>query len=83
MVLAGVEDYRSGASRALRRNYLRGMTTITTRHDQRHAAAAAKRVGGYSELIRLSRERARSGSATVVARNPVTGRWSIKSSSNA
>lgn len=56
--------------------YLWSMATITTRQNQRSTALAARRVGGYSELIRLSGERKRS-SAAVVARDASTGRFSI------
>lgn len=56
--------------------YLWIMATITTRQNQRSTASAAKRVGGYSELIRLSGERKRS-SAAVVARDASTGRFTI------
>lgn len=56
--------------------YLWIMATITTRHNQRSTASAAKRVGGYSELIRLSGERKRSSDA-VVARDASTGRFTI------
>ncbi|WP_169474179.1 MULTISPECIES: hypothetical protein [unclassified Novosphingobium] len=58
------------------------MATITTRQNQRHTASAAKRVGGYSELIRLSTERGRSGASMVVSRNSATGRWVVKPSSD-
>lgn len=52
------------------------MGTITTRQNQRDTALAARRVGGYSELIRLSVERTRSSSA-VVTRNAATGQWTV------
>lgn len=58
--------------------YLRTiMGILTTRRDQRHTASAARRVGGYSELIRLSSERARS-SGGVLTRNAATGQWTVK-----
>lgn len=56
------------------------MATITTRQNQRHTAAAARRVGGYSELIRLSAERIRSGSGSTVTRNAKTGQWIVRPS---
>lgn len=52
------------------------MATITTRQNQRSTASAAKRVGGYSELIRLSGERKRSPGA-VVGRDSATGQFVI------
>jgi len=54
------------------------MATITTRQHQRHTAAAARRVGGYSELIRLSAERGHSGAGSMVTRNAITGQWSVR-----
>ena len=58
------------------------MATITTRQHQRHTAAAARRVGGYSELIRLSTERGRSGAGSTVTRNAITGQWSVHPRTN-
>lgn len=52
------------------------MGTITTRQNQRDTASAARRVGGYSELIRLSAERTRSNNGTVT-RNAATGQWTV------
>lgn len=53
------------------------MGTITTRQDQRDTASAARRVGGYTELIRLSGERTRSSNG-MVTRNSATGQWTVK-----
>ena len=52
------------------------MTTITTRRDQRDTAAAARRVGGYDELVRLANERRRVDG--TVTRDAHTGRWSVR-----
>lgn len=52
------------------------MTTITTRRDQRNTAAAARRVGGYGELVRLANERRRVEG--TVTRDAQTGRWSVR-----
>ena len=53
------------------------MTTMTTRRDQRDIAAAARRVGGYDELLRLANERRRLPDSTVT-RDAATGRWSVR-----
>ncbi|MBB3473484.1 hypothetical protein [Sphingomonas sp. BK345] len=53
------------------------MSTITTRRDQRDTAAAARRVGGYQELVRLANERRHSAGGTV-ARDATTGRWGVR-----
>jgi hypothetical protein len=52
------------------------MTTITTRRDQRDTAAAARRVGGYDELIRLAHERRRIDG--TVTRDADTGQWGVR-----
>lgn len=52
------------------------MTTITTRRDQRDTAAAARRVGGYGELVRLAHERRRVDG--TVTRDANTGRWGVR-----
>jgi len=57
--------------------YLECMTTITSRQEQRHTASAARRVGGYSELVRLESERLQRGGGGSVAQNPQTGRFVI------
>lgn len=54
------------------------MATITTRDEQRSTAAAAREVGGYSELVRLAAERGRGGDREIV-RTP-DGDWQVKSS---
>ena len=54
------------------------MATITTRLNQRRTASAARRVGGYSELVRLTAERLRRGRDGVITRNANTGQFSVK-----
>lgn len=54
------------------------MTTVTTRKEQVDTASAAKKVGGYSELVRLAAERAQKGKNSVV-RKDANGRWSVVS----
>ena len=54
------------------------MTTITTRKDQADTASAARKVGGYAELVRLSDERRKEGAASTLSRNSDTGTWSVK-----
>ncbi|CAN5496539.1 hypothetical protein BH10PSE12_BH10PSE12_07910 [soil metagenome] len=55
------------------------MTTITTRKEQRDTASAARKVGGYSELVRLAAEQRKEGPGSTVSRNTKTGLWSVKS----
>lgn len=54
------------------------MSMTTTRRDQRETAAAARRVGGYSELVRLAAERRRQGSGSKIIRDPQTGQWQVR-----
>ncbi len=54
------------------------MTTVTTRKEQSATASAAKKVGGYSELVRLSAARASQGKNSSVVRDTKTGRWDVK-----
>jgi len=54
------------------------MTTVTTRKEQSATASAAKKVGGYSELVRLSAARALQGKNSSVVRDTKTGRWDVK-----
>lgn len=53
------------------------MATITTTREQRETADAARRVGGYRELVRLAAERRRKGAGSTVVRNSENGRWSV------
>lgn len=54
------------------------MATITTRKEQKATASAARKVGGYSELVRLAAERHKEGSSGTLSRNAKTGNWSVK-----
>jgi hypothetical protein len=57
------------------------VATILTPREQSQTASAARKVGGYDELLRLERERrkiARDGSATRVHRDPGTGRFNVE-----
>ena len=56
------------------------MTTITTRKDQTETASAARKVGGYAELIRLASERRKEGRSSTLSRNSDTGKWFVTSS---
>lgn len=44
------------------------MTILTTTRDQIRVGAAAKRAGGYDELIRLDREKRAAGTGAVLTR---------------
>lgn len=55
------------------------MAAITTRRDQRSTASAARKVGGYSELVRLAAEKAERGKGSSVEHDRVTGKWVVKS----
>lgn len=52
------------------------MATITTVPEQRSTASAAKKVGGYSELVRLSNER-QTGANRTVTRDQA-GQWVVR-----
>ena len=54
------------------------MTTITTRREQSDTASAARKVGGYSELVRLAAESRRLGKGSVPKRDGKTGKWSMQ-----
>lgn len=49
---------------------------VTTTEQQIRAAAAARAVGGYDELIRLEAERRAAGGRGGIVRDPETGRYS-------
>lgn len=53
------------------------MSTITTRRDQQDTAGAARRVGGYAELVRLANERRRTAGSKI-KRDEATGRWGVR-----
>lgn len=62
-------------------DYVQGMASVLTVREQQQTSAAARRVGGYDELLRLERERrqlAREGATTRVARDAATGRIVIR-----
>lgn len=52
------------------------MGAITTPVQQANTALAARRVGGYAELVRLAREQAAAGGQGQLRRN-ADGRWVI------
>ncbi|GGL29427.1 hypothetical protein [Caulobacter rhizosphaerae] len=54
------------------------MAVLTTTRDQNRVAAAARKVGGYSVLIRLSKERLTAPIGSVPMRDPRTGQWSYR-----
>ena len=57
------------------------MAMILTPREQTQTAAAARKVGGYDELLRLERERRRlssDGSSTRLHRDSVSGRFSVE-----
>ena len=54
------------------------MAKITSSREQRDTAAAARKVGGYSELVRLAAERRRHGKSSSVTRDTKTGEYHVK-----
>jgi hypothetical protein len=52
------------------------MAVLTSTRDQNRVAAAARKVGGYSALVRLSKQRHTVGAGAVLKRDPRTGEWS-------
>jgi hypothetical protein len=58
--------------------YINGMATIMTIGEQRRAGEAARKVGGYSELIRLETERREAKGNGRVVRDAANGRYTFK-----
>ena len=54
------------------------MATIMTVGEQRRAGDAARKVGGYSELIRIESERRDAKGQGHVVRNASSGQYSFK-----
>lgn len=61
--------------------YIALMATIMTIGEQRRAGEAARKVGGYSELIRLETERREAKGKGHVVRDVSNGRYSFKPTS--
>lgn len=57
--------------------YIGAMATIMTIDEQRRAGAAARKVGGYTELIRLETERRAAKGKGQVVRDAANGRYSF------
>ena len=55
------------------------MAVLTSTRTQNRVAAAARKVGGYGELVRLSRERFAAGDGAVLVRD-ADGRWAYRKS---
>lgn len=53
------------------------MASILTIDEQRRAGEAARKVGGYSELIRLEEERRAAKGFGRLERDPSSGRYSF------
>jgi hypothetical protein len=53
------------------------MTTITTKKEQRETASAARKVGGYSALVRLAAEKSKQGKDSAVRRDAKSGQWTV------
>ncbi len=54
------------------------MTIVTTKAEQSRAGRVARRLGGYSELIRLAGERQTLGDGHFqVRKNPATGIYTV------
>lgn len=51
---------------------------MTTTRNQNRVAAAARKVGGYQALVRLSRERQNAPAGSVLMRDPRTGEWTYR-----
>lgn len=60
------------------RDYLGPMASIMTIQEQRRAGAAARKVGGYSEIIRLESERRKAGGNGHVVRDTKSGRYTYE-----
>ena len=53
------------------------MTTITTKKEQHATASAARKVGGYSTLVRLAAEKSKQGKDSTVRRDAKSGQWTV------
>ncbi|MBB4859197.1 hypothetical protein HNO88_002526 [Novosphingobium chloroacetimidivorans] len=62
--------------------YIDHMATIMRTDEQRRAGAAARKVGGYSELIRLETERRAAKGAGRVVKDGVSWRYSFAPTSS-
>jgi len=58
-------------------SYIGFMATIMTIGEQRRAGEAARKVGGYSELIRLETERRKAKGQGHVVRDNASGRYTF------
>ena len=54
------------------------MAVLTSTRTQNRVAAAARKVGGYGALIRLSKQRLTAPAGSVPMRDPRTGEWSYR-----
>jgi hypothetical protein len=57
------------------------MAKITSSREQRDTASAARKVGGYSELVRLAAEQRKHGKSSSVSRDSETGQYHVKAMS--
>ena len=53
------------------------MTTITTKKEQRDTASAARKVGGYTALVRLADEKSKQGKDSTVRRDSKSGQFIV------
>lgn len=58
------------------------MASILTLDEQRRTGAAARKVGGYGELIRIEAERRQAKGQGHVVRDAKSGRYSFSASSH-
>lgn len=53
------------------------MTTITTKKEQRDTASAARKVGGYTALVRLADEKSKQGKDSIVRLDSKSGQFVV------
>jgi hypothetical protein len=64
------------------RHYSQVMASILTTEQQRTAGAAARKAGGYAEVIRLERERRAAKGQGSIQRDSRSGRLTFTNSTN-
>jgi len=55
------------------------MGVVISLAEQRRVADAARRVGGYDQLVRLAKEKRAAQPGAKLVRNAATGQWTYKS----
>jgi hypothetical protein len=54
------------------------MAVVTSISEQQRVADAARKVGGYEQLVRLAREKQAAGANAKLVKDNDTGQWTYK-----